>query len=1143
MASAVATVAGAAIGWGVAGTATAAYIGASVGYKIYSASQERGVETGPSRTYSLGKLGMDRSHRLPVPIVYGRHLVSGNVIYEDIYGGENGNRYLDICLAVSEGPINTIQDVMADDISLDTSVYEGKLGERSQTTVSFHNDHFPYTAYIGAKLDAKELEINGSPTITSIIEGRKIDVYDGSSWTNQYSNNPAWVVYDFLTNSRYGMGYDEESVDENSFLSVADWCDTNNYTLNIVIDNEQSTLDILQNMLQAFNAFIIYTGGQISLKADTVENEIVQYFNQEDNIIKDSFSYSQTSKRDIPNKITVEYVEPEENWEMISAYYSNDQDIEERGEVINQNITLYGVTDFEQASKITRKIFNEQYYNRNICQFETTIKAIECEPGDVIAVTHDLPAWTDKEFRVMEIREKEDDTMAIIAREYNASIYTDEGQVYQQPTGPTLPNPWARPTQIPDTISLSEQRSLSKDGTHRSKILIEWDAPSDPFFKWTNIYIKKLGAEMSWEVVNLNNTWEQELNTTENWLENLGFALSDKPYGRTKELNFETEALNEGTYVVTLQAENRNGITAFLGGAPSAQIDVEGKVSEPSDVSIKTSRFINVINIEWFNIPDADLDAYELRTNQSFGSDDDNLIYRGDNNQVTLDSFPLPTFPEGTRSYTFYLKALDNSGNYSANATEITVTNAEPNPPTLDITEFFESLWIELEPPAGDPSINGFEIEVTPTGGTAEVFNVSAGERLTYSAEANTSYEIRARSYDIIGSGPWSIVYNASTKDIDSITQFASALRPATIVESLPVLPSDSYPVDSYVTLVARDTSGDITSVELYRNDSGSWVQIQSPDLENGMAVWPRVIAGTIQAGAISTDELAANAITADKVGANEIITYSANIADAVIESASIIDLDADKVTVGGSSTNLSGIVNDDFQSQYNTLYQRYLGLKESNYLPKPTYTWSATLDLGLSWTDNNVTNDQWSAIKLIDLWQAYDAEFSNLQTKLANKTTEQADYDNYYTAMGNLIDYMQYLENEMSRIAENNVYSNIGDMAYEDAVELAKLGDTIIEGGYLKTGLIDASRIDTGTLNADVVDVINLSASNISTGTLDANTISVINLSASNIETGTLNTANVTVQSSDGNTTFDGNTITVKDKNGTTRVKIGDLL
>ncbi|MDD4095926.1 MAG: dockerin type I domain-containing protein, partial [Oscillospiraceae bacterium] len=42
-----------------------------------------------------------------------------------------------------------------------------------------------------------------------------------------------------------------------------------------------------------------------------------------------------------------------------------------------------------------------------------------------------------------------------------------------------------------------------------------------------------------------------------------------------------------------------------------------------------------------------------------------------------------------------------------------------------------------------------------------------------------------------------------------------------------------------------------------------------------------------------------------------------------------------------------------------------------------------------------------------------------------------------------------------------------LGIMAYEDAVEVSKLGTTVIDGGYIKTGLVDASRIDTGVLNA----------------------------------------------------------------------------
>jgi len=52
------------------------------------------------------------------------------------------------------------------------------------------------------------------------------------------------------------------------------------------------------------------------------------------------------------------------------------------------------------------------------------------------------------------------------------------------------------------------------------------------------------------------------------------------------------------------------------------------------------------------------------------------------------------------------------------------------------------------------------------------------------------------------------------------------------------------------------------------------------------------------------------------------------------------------------------------------------------------------------------------------------------------------------------------------------DIGKTLGDMAFEDAVELAKLGSTIIEGGYLRTGLVHAGRIDTGVLNAEHVQV-----------------------------------------------------------------------
>jgi len=62
-----------------------------------------------------------------------------------------------------------------------------------------------------------------------------------------------------------------------------------------------------------------------------------------------------------------------------------------------------------------------------------------------------------------------------------------------------------------------------------------------------------------------------------------------------------------------------------------------------------------------------------------------------------------------------------------------------------------------------------------------------------------------------------------------------------------------------------------------------------------------------------------------------------------------------------------------------------------------------------------------------------------------------------------------------------------LGDMAYEDLVEEAKLGTTIIEGGYIVTGLIDASRIDTGILSAARIGADSITAEKIDVDNLSA--------------------------------------------------------
>lgn len=85
---------------------------------------------------------------------------------------------------------------------------------------------------------------------------------------------------------------------------------------------------------------------------------------------------------------------------------------------------------------------------------------------------------------------------------------------------------------------------------------------------------------------------------------------------------------------------------------------------------------------------------------------------------------------------------------------------------------------------------------------------------------------------------------------------------------------------------------------------------------------------------------------------------------------------------------------------------------------------------------------------------------------------------------------------------------TGLGDLAFEDAVEKAKLGTTVIDGGYIVTGMINASRIDTGTLSADRLSVSELNALEIKAGSVDAEDITGTTITGKTIVGSTLTTA-----------------------------------
>jgi len=631
--------------------AAGAMIGFSVGnsydnYKEAKEFQESMNQSKNSPTYSFGPISNTKSHQIPVPVVYGRNLVAGNIINQKIRG-ENDN-LMDLQVGISEGPIESISEIKADDKSISA---ETRLGYRNQSSWSKneHSQTFPYLAHYSTTLDAEKLETSGTPTMTAIVKGRHVRVWTGSRWITKYSNNPAWCVLDFISNKRFGFGVADAFIDLETFKEAAEYADQyvdgeKRFELDFVIDAKSSALDILNEMLSTFRAFLIWSDGKLKLKIDkpdvATQSFIFSDDEETDNIIEGSFGRRGSSRKERLREVVVEYTDPAENFETIGARFIDNS---VSGEAM-KTITLNGVNRFSQAGREARYYQKKSKLCTQIISFGAGINSIEAEVGDKILVTHERPGWVDKPFRITEISEDNEENMSITAIEYNEAIYTDDGLVQQENYASTFKNPFEAPKEV-NNLSVTEYGYTTIDGNLNSNLVVEFDIPDDERFDHAVVDYSEDGGNY------------QIAGTTE-----------------TDDYEIKNLKVNSNYKIRVRSVSKYRGITSA--GVVSNSIVISGKDNKPAapntlQVAQKGAKVI----FKWSEVDEPDILGYEIRK----GTDWENGDILG--TKLTGDRWTSENELDGTHRY--MIKSIDRvkqkSVNYTSTIFEVSDTGLELN--------------------------------------------------------------------------------------------------------------------------------------------------------------------------------------------------------------------------------------------------------------------------------------------------------------------------------------------------------------------------------------------------------------------------------------------------------------------------------
>ena len=250
----------------------------------------------------------------------------------------------------------------------------------------------------------RHLSSTGVATYTGIWNGEFSDEGSTTNASNlvkdrYYTDNPAWVFYDILTNNRYGLGDYLRSTDINKFqlYKIAKYCDElvpaagggtePRFTANLYLTKATAAYKVLKDMATIFRGILYWLDGEMLPVQDAPATPIYNF--SEANIVEDSILTQTSAGRTRANQFTVLWNNPAAAYKLEPLVIEDRENILKVGHIIPSKATAFGCTSEGQAIRFGRWKAWTSINQTEIISFKTSINAAFLVPGDIINVQNE----------------------------------------------------------------------------------------------------------------------------------------------------------------------------------------------------------------------------------------------------------------------------------------------------------------------------------------------------------------------------------------------------------------------------------------------------------------------------------------------------------------------------------------------------------------------------------------------------------------------------------------------------------------------------------------------------------------------------------------------------------------------------------
>lgn len=261
----------------------------------------------------------------------------------------------------------------------------------SVTEILQNTQTYPNTALIGLRSVATNALQGALPNITLDVRGRTVRI---GSFTSGivWSDNPAWCMMDFLTNTRYGLGIPDAEIDLAAFAAWAAYCDQiidgeKRHVLNYVLDRDSRSQPALLEMQGASRTMMFKSEGLWTPRPtrDDPPVQLLSWANCSD------LKLTYTRDVDRINVMEARFANEENDYQQdVLTWPTLDQ---WPTDVRKASLEIRGVTKPSRIMRALQFELNRRRFETLQLECTCALDALVLQPHDLFRFAHPLPGW------------------------------------------------------------------------------------------------------------------------------------------------------------------------------------------------------------------------------------------------------------------------------------------------------------------------------------------------------------------------------------------------------------------------------------------------------------------------------------------------------------------------------------------------------------------------------------------------------------------------------------------------------------------------------------------------------------------------------------------------------------------------------